>query len=90
MTNLSRFTINARKSRCQRQFTFRLGNEDRLLLVWVNLLFLYAGSSIQRGEWAICLVYRTFFIELRSSSNNPPPPPPKKELSLEILMAEFR
>jgi hypothetical protein len=57
--------------------------------------FIYAGSSIQTGEQPICLVYRTSFMELRSSSNNTTPhlqkkKKKKKELGLVILMAVSR
>ena len=50
MKNLLQFRTNVRKSNRQPECTLRVEWDDRMLCIWVDVTFLYAGSSIQNAS----------------------------------------
>ena len=69
MTNLLRFTVNARKSHHQPQCNLKLLREDGVFFVWVDLHVSLCGQQHPKCHREIRLMRPNFFCNLRSTSN---------------------
>jgi hypothetical protein len=68
MTDLTQFTINARKSHRQPQCISQILCEDRVFFVSVDFYVSLCGQQHPKCEPPILLMYPLFFCKLRSSS----------------------